>query len=362
MSSRVFAPIKRALSPARLFHRSSMDALVRDSIRLVEAKKKGDVSWEVDKPSNQSYYSWRDGKWQASDPSSTDSQETSGGKSEVKSLALYSWNIDFMLPFPDSRMRAAICHLESEHIAKQDPSFATVIFLNECLQSDLKLIAKDPWVRQTFQITDIDGTNWQSGHYGTMTLIDKRLPIESCFRVHYSKTRMERDGLFVDIALGTPGKPIRLCNTHLESLAFEPPFRPPQLALCASYMHDNKAIHGAILAGDLNAIQDFDKHLHTDKHLKDAYLELGGREDDAEGGHTWGQQAATVQRERFGTCRMDKVLYCGGVQCKTFEHFGAGIEVEEEGEREGIVKLGFDKPWITDHLGVKAVFELADIA
>ncbi|KAI7497430.1 hypothetical protein KC367_g5860 [Hortaea werneckii] len=163
---------------------------------------------------------------------------------------------------------------------------------------------------------------------------------------------MERDALFVDVNVGEQGKPVRFCNTHLESLALDPPLRPLQMQLCAQYMHDS-AVDGAVLAGDLNAIQDFDRRLHSDNDLKDAYLELGGTEDDAEAGHTWGQQAATAQRQKFGTSRMDNVFFCGGVVCTAFERLGAGIELQDEGEREEILKLGFDRPWITDHLGVR---------
>ncbi|KAI7214705.1 hypothetical protein KC333_g5857 [Hortaea werneckii] len=170
---------------------------------------------------------------------------------------------------------------------------------------------------------------------------------------------MERDALFVDLKMGEQGKLIRLCNTHLESLALEPPFRPLQMQLCAQYMHES-AVDGAILAGDLNAIQDFDRRLHSDNDLKDAYLELGGSEDDAEAGHTWGQQAATAQRQQFGTSRMDKVFFCGDVMCTAFERFGAGIELQDEGEREEILSLGFDRPWITDHLGVRSEFSLRE--
>ncbi|RMY90511.1 hypothetical protein D0862_09946 [Hortaea werneckii] len=153
--------------------------------------------------------------------------------------------------------------------------------------------------------------------------------------------------------MGEQGKLIRLCNTHLESLALDPPLRPLQVQLCAQYMHEG-TVDGAMLAGDLNAIQDFDRRLHSDNDLKDAYLELGGIEDDAEAGHTWGQQAATAQRQQFGTSRMDKIFYCGDVMCTAFERFGAGIEMQHEGEREEILSLGFDRPWITDHLGVRS--------
>jgi tyrosyl-DNA phosphodiesterase 2 len=55
---------------------------------------------------------------------------------------------------------------------------------------------------------------------------------------------------------------------------------------------------------------------------------------------------------------MDKVFFCGGLQCLKFERFGANVELEDDSERRHIVSLGFDRPWITDHLGVVAVFEV----
>lgn len=333
-----------------------MDDLVRRSIQTAESKKRSSVPWSFDKPWKQPYYIYSptQSKWTPSENAPSD-KPLSSGTSTIKRLALYSWNIDFMLPFANSRMTAAIRHLE-KLVEKLDRDVATVIYLQECVESDLKLLASDAWVQNTFQLSDISIDNWQSGHYGTVTLVDQRLKFKSCFRVHYSESRMERDGLFVDIVLDN--KPVRLCNTHLESLALEPPRRPPQMKMAAEYMHDD-TIHGAAAAGDFNAIQDFDRTLHADNNLKDAFLELGGSEEDASGGHTWGQQAATVQRERFGTSRMDKVYFCGGLHCAQFERFGAGVELEDEGERSDVVKLGFDQPWITDHLGVMAIFEVA---
>jgi tyrosyl-DNA phosphodiesterase 2 len=203
-------------------------------------------------------------------------------------------------------------------------------------------------------LLDIDPTNWATTHYGTTTLVDIRLPIMSAFRVHYSKTRMDRDAFFADISLG--GKTVRLCNSHLESMAFDPPFRPPQVELVAKYMHEGH-LHAALAAGDFNAIQPFDRTLHTENNLKDAYLELGGKEDSDEG-FTWGQQAATMLREQFGCSRMDKVYFCGGVKLLRFERFGADVLAEGEDEGRQIVELGFEKPWVTDHLGVVAEVHL----
>lgn len=330
-----------------------MDEVVQKAIKEVAAKAKKNVPWELDKPYNQPYYTWTGNEWKSNNASPSTSQAASG----ISKLALYSWNIDFMLPYADSRISKAVSHLQS--LVEKDPeksSTANVIYLQECVESDLQLLASHSWIRDTFALTDLDISYWQSGHYGTVSLIDRRLPISSCFRVHYSQTRMERDGLFVDVELH--GKTIRLCNTHLESLALDPPYRPPQMKMCAEYMHAS-GVDGALAAGDFNAIQDFDRTLHSDNGLKDAYLEFGGKEDDQEG-HTWGQQAATKLRDQFGTSRMDKVYFCGELHLASFEKFGGDVCVDDQSEREDIVKLGFDQPWITDHLGVKAVFSVGE--
>ena len=358
MLKRLVSPFQGAFRSRQSARFASMDALIQQSIRLVEANKRSSVPWSLDTVHGQPYFiqssAGSDEKWKSvTGPTNADHSTIVG----VKRLAIYSWNIDFMLPYPDSRMRAGIRHLQRLIETQRDNDVANVIFFAECLESDLKLIASDPWVQSNFAITDLDISSWESGHYGTTTLIDRRLSVKDVFRVHYSQTRMERDGLFVDIR--SEGGILRLCNTHLESLAFEPAYRPPQMELCARFMKDS-SVAGAILAGDLNAIQDFDKTLHSDNHLKDAFLEQGGSESDAEGGHTWGQQAATVLRERFGTSRMDKVYFCGAVRLMSFERFGAGVEIDDEYEKAELVKLGFERPWITDHLGIKAVFDVSN--
>ncbi|SMY23265.1 unnamed protein product [Zymoseptoria tritici ST99CH_1A5] len=332
-----------------------MDELVQQQIKLVEAKKRDEVPWKMDIAYDQPYYSFDSQQWEEQTPGS--SSNVSSSRDTISKLALYSWNIDFMLPFANSRMSAALSHLQKIITdAKDQGSTGQVVYLQECVASDVKLIANNAWIRDTFALSDVTTDNWQSGRYGTISLIDRRLPIASCFRVHYSETRMERDVLIMDVKV--KDKTIRFCNTHLESLAFEPPRRIPQMKLCAKYMQD-ESVDGALLAGDLNAIQDFDRTLHSDNGLNDAYLELGGAEDDASG-HTWGQQAATVQRERFGTSRMDKVFFHGDVGLLSFEQFGRDVLVEDAAEQEQLIQLGFDKPWITDHLGVMATFAVAD--
>ncbi|KAH8675538.1 Endonuclease/exonuclease/phosphatase [Xylariales sp. PMI_506] len=335
-----------------------MDALVQKAIQQSAAAVKTGTPWTADEPYPQPYFAFdaASQQWESRTVSAEEkAQATAPG---ITKLALASWNVDFMLPQAEARMTAALITLQN--LSAQLPSTtAVVIFLQECVESDLSTIAGQPWIRDNFHITDLDTTYWASSYYGTTVLVDRRLPITSLFRVHYSKTRMERDALFVDVALGQDqAKVIRLCNTHLESLALEPPFRPLQVQIMAKYMHADE-IDGAVAAGDFNAIQDSDEKLHSDNVLKDAYLELGGQEHSDQG-YTWGQQAATLLRERFGCSRMDKVYYCGQpLGLRSFERFGQGVVLEDKEQQDELVGLGFDKAWITDHLGIKVEFDIA---
>lgn len=335
-----------------------MEAIIAQAIKDTAVLRKSSVPWQADKPHAQSYYAFESAtsSWVPKSPTAIENGAQIQGAQGITNLALYNWNVDFMLPFAEARMKPALAHLDN--LTKPlPPTTASVIYLQECTSEDLTTIANTPWVRERYHLLDIDPANWATTHYGTTTLVDSRLSIVSAFRVHYSKTRMDRDALFVDISLSD--KTIRLCNTHLESMVFNPPFRPPQVELVAQYMHESH-LHAALAGGDFNAIQPFDRTLHTDNNLKDAYLELGGKEDSDEG-FTWGQQAATKLREQFGCSRMDKVYFCGGVKVVRFERFGEDVLAEGEEERKQIVELGYEKPWVTDHLGVVAEVQLTGL-
>lgn len=255
-------------------------------------------------------------------------------------------------------MAAALSHLE-DLISKIPPSQPVIIFLQEMGPSDMAQIRAAEWVGPRFFLTDVDERNWDSPLYGTTTLVDRRLRIDKVFRVPWI-TKFERDGLFVDIELQrtdnaeSSGNIIRLCNTHLESLVADPPVRTLQLASAARYLHED-TVQAALLAGDLNAIQPFDRTLHTENSLKDAYLELGG-EEDSEDGYTWGHQVPQWMKDKFGCSRMDKVLYHGSIQIKSLQRIGVGVKVAEEHKQE-MRALGCDE-WVTDHYGLMATIEI----
>lgn len=172
---------------------------------------------------------------------------------------------------------------------------------------------------------------------------------------------------------------LRLCNTHLESMAYTTR-RAAQLQLTSSYLHGPGTLpslsnptttttttnlptpHAAILAGDLNANSPEDRPLPAANNLRDAFLVLGGQEDTDES-YTWGQQAPAHLREEFGCSRMDKVLFCGGVEVESLRRIGERVEAwveypkwsddeDEEDEETG------ENVWVSDHLGLEGVFRL----
>lgn len=250
-------------------------------------------------------------------------------------------------------MSAALIHLSSlvSSVPAEQP---VVIFLQEMGLSDLAQIQAAPWIRERFYITDISSDNWGSDFYGTTTLVDRRLNIVNVFRVPF-ESNFQRDGFFVDVALSGSPKVLRLCNVHLESLVANPPIRPKQMALASKYLHEDNA-YASILAGDCNSIQSFDRTIHSDNGLKDAYLELGGKEDSEEG-YTWGYQVPEEQFKKFGPSRMDRVMYCGNTKVKTLERIGVGVKVEDEQTRKEMVAAGLVE-FVTDHYGLMAEMDI----
>lgn len=262
-------------------------------------------------------------------------------------------NIDMLIPYTVPRMAAGLNYLSK--LVSEAPTQPTIILLQEMLKSDIKQIVEAPWIRERFFVTDIDNSHWLNSYYATTTLIDRRLNVKSVFRVPLV-SKFERDGFFVDIALsGSSDNVVRFCNAHLESLVADPPVRPQQLADVAPYLRDARVTAG-LLAGDCNAIQSFDRTLHTENGLKDAYLKLGGEEDSDEG-YTWGYQVKKEMRERFGPSRMDKVMYCGAMEPKSLKRIGIGVGVEDEAIKEQMVEE-LEGDWVTDHYGLEALMEI----
>ncbi|KAK7729645.1 hypothetical protein SLS53_009215 [Cytospora paraplurivora] len=351
------------------------------------------------KPTPQPYYTFNGSRWHLINPdipgSSLPSTET---ETPVRKLRLITWNIDFMAPFPQARMASALSYLQS--LVENTPtSTAPVICLQELRQDvpidfehlerqrdpqiadDLRQIAAAGWVQQRFHASDLSTEHWRCGYNG-VTLVDRRLAIAQVTRLPFV-SEYRREALMVDLAVTQPepsghkqqpdlanGRTddkelvIRICNVHLDSMAGNPPMRPIQWKACARYLQDrSQGVVTGILAGDCNANRDYDVALPRENGFKDAYLELGGREDDPEG-LTWGPQS---RQTRFPHKRMDKVCWWqddsdGGkapLQLRGLERIGVGVKVEDEDVGRQLSEANY-LAFVTDHYGLMADFEISD--
>ena len=143
-----------------------MDELVQKAFQQAAVLKKPSQlnPWKFDEPWPQQCYIWDSyGEvWQPIKPptSPADHQAQFSG---ITTVALYSWNIDFMLPFAETRMSAALAHLDE--LTKQAASTAAVVInLQECHPSDLINISQKQWVRERFYITDLDTSGIGRAH------------------------------------------------------------------------------------------------------------------------------------------------------------------------------------------------------
>jgi tyrosyl-DNA phosphodiesterase 2 len=309
-------------------------------------------------PEKQSFYTFLDGEWLPS----TDGAIPDTPTDKLSSLVLITWNIDFMASEPRARMASSLNHLEHQ-ISNIPSSSAVVILLQEMMDTprlpnaanDLEQISSAPWVCDRFNITDLNTENWDS-RYGQVTLVDRRLSIHAVSRLHLV-SEFQRDALFVDVRLNPSSlgseRLLRLCNVHLDSMTGA--MRPIQWKGIARHLQDTAAgIAASILAGDCNANRPRDWMEPQENGFKDAYLELGGVEDD-ERGATWGFQS--IGWKRWGRKRLDKQVFCGDVAVVTLEKVGVGVEVEDVLARRVLEKEG-KLTFVTDHYGLMGVYDI----
>lgn len=116
--------------------------------------------WRRGEPAPQAYFTFSNDAWH---PIETQELAYPPATEVPLSFSVLSWNIDFMQPLADARMRAALKHLYSLVVGRTGQS---VIMLNEMVGSDLKLIGSTDWVRRDYNMTDVSTENWELQRYG----------------------------------------------------------------------------------------------------------------------------------------------------------------------------------------------------
>ncbi|KAF2705084.1 hypothetical protein K504DRAFT_106641 [Pleomassaria siparia CBS 279.74] len=299
-------------------------------------------------PAAQPFHAFVDDEWRPFQPGAvvTTSTTLSPPPSPLHSLHLVTWNIDFMAPYPQARMSAALSHLAGL-VSSVPTTSAVVVFLQEMAEweglasssaregsGDVALLQGAGWVQERFYMSDVDGGAWGGAGYGTVTLIDRRLSVARVGRLPFV-SEFRRDALFIDVHLSSGsaggGNVLRLCNVHLDSMSGA--MRPVQWRGLAQLLRCQAGLEppwggvaASILAGDCNANRPRDRTEPQDNGFRDAYLELGGIEGD-EAGATWGFQSASGAR--WGRQRLDKMVFCGDLEIAKLDKVGVDVRVED---------------------------------
>lgn len=287
----------------------------------------------------------------------------SGGLPLDTVIRVVSWNIWGLCGIgTETRIAAALHHLKETFGGQSSSPGCLVIMLQEVTKPVLDTIMRCPWVREYFQLTNVEGPKsqyedvrgpsfirsqlkWEAAPYFTLMLVAKSLPVQNCFRVPLT-TAMGRDALVVDV-LSEPtrkedGKPdgdlIRLCTTHLESLWDPRGYRLSQLSRIAEILRGGPGqgmvagegrLIGGLVGGDMNANDKSEHKFHTrpEINLQDVWEDVPRsppprlkpfQKDVTLGrskGNTWGYQP--LGRNKGGYRRLDKFLYTGGTPLET---------------------------------------------
>ena len=259
-----------------------------------------------------------------------------------KSIKLVSWNVDFMAPRAEDRLRCAMDHIRS-HLEEptEDGSvshriFPSCVLLQEIHGDAMSIILRNKWIREHFIVVPTSTRYWPSSRYGNVTLISSTVPAVRAQSLVFGNSRMGRNAVVVDVHLAAPGSDtpalLRIANVHLESLPEGTSKRPEQLLSTAELLRAD-GVQAGVVAGDMNPIDSRDASLPAEASLTDAYQ---GAEDD-ESAFTWGYQP----RNRFPACRMDKILYTGS----------AVLEVDAPC-RIGVGLKMATGQWVSDHYGL----------
>ncbi|KAJ3500736.1 hypothetical protein NLJ89_g9658 [Agrocybe chaxingu] len=328
----------------------------------------------------------------------------------IMSLAVATWNVDFMAAYEKSRLKSALDLLQALVTPLLVPC---IVLIQEMHDNCFNTLLGHSFVREWYDVTDVSSYSWENftSNYGTVTLVPRVLAenVVSVFRTKFRGSKMGREALFVDLAVPTEAraanltdptgskqeaqnealKILRIANVHLESLrGSSDAARVRQLASVASFLSASK-IHAGLVGGDMNPIAPSDPGLPTRLGLLDAWVEChapptnvspeerkekrqaveddgfisrGGEAYDDPAGHTWGYQPTN----RFPPRRMDKVLFVGGLKAEKIEKIGVGLKVvpetgddeEEEEEEEEAQEMERSPVWVSDHYGLLARFQV----
>jgi len=253
---------------------------------------------------------WQDGVWE---------EAARADRSAPVSLRLVTWNVYFGGHMFEERGRGLLAEL-----GRRRPDVAV---LQEVTPELLDRIARARWVRDAYQLSDVDGRT--IGDYGVLVL--SRLPIRK-LSVHELPTAMGRRLVIAELGCG-----LTIATVHLESLD-EADARTAQLAIVQRALRD---AGDAVVAGDLNFAPGAVEETAIEPGWLDAWPALRG----AEPGYTVDTDRNAMRAQLKSTVthkRIDRVLV------RSTRWRATAIDLI------GTAAIDVDETFVSDHFGLEA--------
>ena len=240
-------------------------------------------------------------------------------------LTVATFNVWFDDYFFETRLRAIL------QILKE--SEADVIGLQEVTVEALDVLSKDPWLRDSHFLSDVDGATFRD--YGVVLL--SKLPIER-IEVCTLPGPMERRMVLASFVVN--GEPLEIAVVHLESLKTSSRVRVQQLH--ALFDRLQEARH-AVMMGDFN----FDPSWPENSYLDPEFVDVWSHLRPGEPGFTEDTDVNRMRALRTGKTkkvRFDRVLL------KT----SRSSWIAQEIQRLGMTPVSPDQPLVfpSDHFGL----------
>jgi len=243
---------------------------------------------------------------------------------QFNKIKVLTWNVWFDESQYDERVKHQFNIMKSLD--------ADVISLQEVLPLYLQKLANEEWVKNSYQLSEFDGTQIRS--YDTVLL--SKFPIKT-LNVHMLHSYMSRKLYVADTELNK--EPVTFATVHLESLAKNTKMRKDQLGQTFTILKNFQS--NVFLFGDLNFCASIGEDQEVDPRFKDAWAVLKPNEFQPTVGTHY-------PRAEVKPARVDRIYSSSSSWVPTEIQLIGGNKI-----RQTVMKSIYP----SDHLGVLATYE-----
>jgi tyrosyl-DNA phosphodiesterase 2 len=165
-------------------------------------------------------------------------------------------------------------------------SSADFVCLQEVTKRFVDIVCKDSWIRETYCVSDVDGSTVHP--YGVMMMTKHN--VEQFYNFAFEESMMDRS-----LLVAVYDDQFAVSTSHLESLGYNMNARIEQLRLSTEVL---QSIDHSVFCGDFNFCSDWMENSHIPEDFKDIWPHL----------HPQDNGFTMPESGRFSAWRPDRIL------------------------------------------------------